>query len=209
MSILAETFSEATEKAMSLINMGMIAVIEKFDPEKMMADVQPLAKQAGKNFAPLANVPVQFVFGGGVYIRPEYKKGDLVWIAFSRFDMDAPLSGNMADAEREQFNMQNCSVVAGIAPSNFAAPQSFSKSGIIIGKGENFLNVTDSGFQFVFGASGEKKTTITENGIETSGKIKADKEITAMAITPATQINVSTHQHPSAPPGPPSPPKPG
>lgn len=207
--MIAKTIEQAIEENLSLVNMGLIGKIENFDSEKMLADVQPLAKQGGENFSLIANVSVQFIFAGGFYIRPEYKKDDLVWLAFSRLEMDAPLSGNMADVEREQFNMQNCSVVAGVAPANFTAPQSFSKSGIIIGKDENYLNITGESFEFVFGADGTKKTVVNESGITTSGEIKADKEITAMAISLATQVNLSTHQHPSAPPGPPSPPKPG
>jgi hypothetical protein len=74
------------------IQLGLPCKIEKFDKEKMRADVQPFMKIKNNmdeeiTYPILSNLPVQFIYAGGFYIRPAYERGDNVWVTFSTFDM--------------------------------------------------------------------------------------------------------------------------
>jgi len=84
-------------------------------------------------FAVIGNVPVQFFYSGGYYIRPDYIKGDLVWVSYATFDIEYGLNNLHDDVSAGVFSRENASVVFGIAPENFDAPSSFKDDGILIG----------------------------------------------------------------------------
>jgi len=121
------------------IIIGCIGQIESFDGEKMRADVQPLLEytasgaSSSTKFAVIGDCPVQFLFSGGFYIRPDYKRGDLVWITYATFSIEHGLSKGYDDFNGSIFSRENASVSHGIAAENWVSPSDFSKSGILIG----------------------------------------------------------------------------
>jgi len=136
---LVELFNKFWEKRSRDIVVGCIGRIESFDKVKMRTDVQPLLeyKASGETtatkFAVIGDVPVQFLWAGGYYIRPDYKKGDLVWVTYSTFSIEAGLSNMFDDVSTGTFSRENASVVAGVAKENWSAPDSFESAGLLVG----------------------------------------------------------------------------
>lgn len=121
------------------IIIGCVGRIESFDKEKMRADVQPLLEYtvsgatSSTKFAVIGDCPVQFFYSGGYYIRPDYAKGDLVWVSYSTFSIENSLNKGYDDNEGSIFSRENASVVNGIAAENWSAPDAFSESGLLTG----------------------------------------------------------------------------
>jgi hypothetical protein len=121
------------------IIIGCVGRIESFDSRKMRADVQPLLEytasgaSSGTKFAVIGDIPVQFLFSGGYYIRPHYSKGDMVWISYSTFSIESALNNGYDNTSGSHFSRESASVSQGIASENWTAPDAFSDSGLLIG----------------------------------------------------------------------------
>jgi len=198
------------------IQQGMVCKIESFDKSTMRADVQPLltfedpVTRAQKDLPKLPDVPVQFLYAGGFYIRPQYSAGDLVWVTFATHDVDEALDELKRPISPKTFGIENAMVVGGLAPNKWTPPAEFgSEDGLLIGEegGAAYIKFGTSDITF---KAGTLEVKIDASGIEV--KDGADKtEITAGDVK-ATKTGVFTtlkaHQHPTAATGPPSPPLP-
>lgn len=182
------------------IIIGAIGRIESHNLATMRADVAPLlyftpqGTTSPRNFAVIANVPVLFIWAGGYYIRPEYKRGDLVWLTFATFDISKGLSGQADAADGAMFRRESAAVVGGIAKNSWQKPSNITKPGLLIGHkdGNVLMQITDS-------------KIIIKGDIEITGNLWTSGEITAKKTT--SPVNLSTHTHPTGvgPSGPPNP----
>ncbi|MEW6525092.1 MAG: Gp138 family membrane-puncturing spike protein [Spirochaetota bacterium] len=182
------------------IIIGAIGRIESHNLATMRADVTPLlyftpqGTTSPRNFTVIANVPVLFIWAGGYYIRPEYKRGDLVWLSFATFDISKGLSGQADAADGAMFRRESAAVVGGIAKNSWQKPSDITKPGLLVGHkdGNVLLQITDS-------------KIIIKGDIEITGNLWASGEITAKKTT--MPVNLSTHTHPTGvgPSGPPNP----
>lgn len=195
------------------IQLGLICKVEKFDKEKMIADVEPLLKSKDDDEIETAlpiipDIPVCFINAGGFYVRPEYKRGDLVWVSFSTHDIADALNEYTRAASKKIFSIENACLICGIASKSFINPAEFAnKDGLLIGHkdGKAYIQFKDDEIIFNIGADVVKFTKI---GIETKQGIKAGGEVTWNNLVIPTRA--STHTHTSATPGSPtSPPNPG
>ena len=117
---------------------GKICLIERFDKEKMRADVKPLGKRrVGENvveWSIVSNVPVQFYFTeSGEAIRPEYSRGDMVYVTWANRDIKGPLKGEDNDESITLFSAENASVVAAVLQTGKTPPSHFSNKGLLVG----------------------------------------------------------------------------
>ena len=134
-----DLFNKFWDKRSRDVVIGCIGRIESFDKTKMRADVQPLleytsAGSAGTTkFSVIGDVPVQFLYSGGFYIRPHYEAGDLVWVTYSTFGIESGLNNTFDDVSVGAFSRENASVTSGIARENWTAPKSFNDDGLLIG----------------------------------------------------------------------------
>ena len=136
---LIKLFNNFWDKRSRDIVIGCIGRIESFDKVKMRADVQPLLeyKSSGDTtavkFAVIGNIPVQFLYAGGYYIRPDYAKGDLVWVTYSTFDIEYGLNNLHDNVAEGTFSRENASIAHGLAPEKWQAPELFQSDGLLIG----------------------------------------------------------------------------
>jgi hypothetical protein len=190
----------------SNIQLGLPAEIQKFDKQKMRADVKFYLQSEDVDgtlidYPIITNIPVQFIFAGGFYIRPAYEAGDKVWVSFSTFDIQNALDEYTRVESNGIFTLNNACVSGAIATNKFSVPAEFSESGLLIGhKSGNYM------------AFGEDKVTFNISGkkvvIDATG-ILCDGEVVAKNAIPATSVKLSTHMHPTAGTGAPSSPTPG
>lgn len=93
MSEIVKFISDMIEQRLTNLHTCMLGRIERFDHQNMTANVQPLAKRKFVGKEPqamplLINVPVSFLKAGAFFIRPPYKKGDLVLVVFTEQSLD-------------------------------------------------------------------------------------------------------------------------
>lgn len=188
MSDFTTFIEEFINKQLEKIEISFVAEIVTFNKETMTATIKPFLKAVSDNeeilTADQQNIPVEFIYAGGAYIRPDYQNGDLVRVICAASSLEPGLDRARVNTLRNRFNLNYCSVVQGIAPKNFTPPGSFSeKDGLLIGKGSNFLQFTDSG-------------VIVEGDLIVSGEVTAKYN--------STNVSLSTHIHSSsgAPPTP-------
>lgn len=195
MKELAETLELYVNKRTREIIIGCVALVERHDPVTMRADVQPLLRYTAsgdtyaQRFKVLAGIPVAFLFAGGFYIRPEYKRGDLVWVSFATFDTTKGLKGQYDDMEGRAFSQESAVVQYGLAKTLFTAPAEFSRPGLIIGHEDGGMYC-----QFQSGKVSIKGTVEIDGDLKTTGKVDSGGEVTAMAET--LPVKLSTHVHP-------------
>jgi hypothetical protein len=157
------------DRAQSM-QVGLVATIEKFEKGKMRADVKPLLKLKNSlgdetDYPVLSDVPVSFLHAGGFYVRPEYERGDYVWVTFATNDISNSLDGNTRAASDKKFSLENACVVNGIAKNNFSAPSEFdSEDGLLIGHKDGNSYMVFSDDKIVF-KTNQNEVEIGDNGI--------------------------------------------
>ena len=123
---------------LSDVHTSMPALIERFDPQTMKADVKPLFRKKFKgenaqSMPLISNVPVATFRAGGFIIRPPYKKGDKVLLVFSERALDNVIStGKEADPEfARKFSLDDAVVIGGIMPFSESLPSQHGEDLII------------------------------------------------------------------------------
>lgn len=137
MSEFIDFLKDFLHERLSDIDIGMVGRIESYNEKTMRADVTPLLKKKSGNkeieYATLKDVPVDFLYSGGFYIRPLYKKGDLVHISFSTHDIEEALKDKKPLASNIIFSSNNAFITGGLAKAGWKTPEQFSADGLLIG----------------------------------------------------------------------------
>lgn len=139
----ADLLEAFLDKRLSNVFVGAIGRIEKFSSTLMTADVKVLLKEenilksvgkakAYKDFPVIPDCPVQFLYSGGFFIRPEYKRGDLVMLSFTNHSNEFAKKGLSYPKSENKFGLQNAIVIGGILRTGMVIPD-FTKTGLLIG----------------------------------------------------------------------------
>lgn len=88
----------AIQNNVSKIQIGLPGIIESFQPQEMTANVRiPLKKEDDsgreRSFPVLSGIRVGTYWAGDFYIKPDYKRGDKVWVSFSTHDISDAIRG--------------------------------------------------------------------------------------------------------------------
>lgn len=178
------------------IIIGCIGIVEAHDISTMRADVKPLMRYLAtgptrvNEYQIIPRIPVLFLYAGGYYIRPEYKRGDLVWVTFATHEIERPLAGVPGNTDGRLFSRENAAVVYGIAKTGWSSPADFSKAGLIIGHESGGMYA-----HFQQGKISVKGDLEVDGNVRATGAMDADGEITAMKLV--SPVKVSTHIHPT------------
>jgi len=167
---------EFVDRKISEIQQGMICKIDKFDKKKMKADVKPLYKETNEideevDLPVIPDIPVMFIKCGDYYIRPDYKKDDLVWVGFATYDIEDALCEDEKSLSKKMNNLENACVLGGIAKTDWQNPDNFDNDGLLIGHkdGTMYINLTDSNIDIKC-----SKFSIDADNIEFKGNFKVN-----------------------------------
>jgi hypothetical protein len=159
----SQFFDRMLSNFRSSIHTCLIGRIERFDPVKMQADVQPLFYDE-QNHAPmplLLSVPVAPQKAGGFFIRMPYKKGDLVVVVCAQQDIDEiTLKGEMKQHNSgRKHDLSDAIVVCGFHPFSLKLPEEHKedllfatedmKAKFVITKDRQILIHAENGVQIV------------------------------------------------------------
>lgn len=125
MSEIIDFMDGLLDDTMQNLNTCTLCKIERYDPVKMKADVIPLVKIKEKDGSitepeKLIEVPVSLIKAGPFYIRPPYKKGDIVIVIFADSDIENVLFTGEKELpnRKEMHGLDNAMVLSGIVPFN-------------------------------------------------------------------------------------------
>jgi len=198
--------NDLLDKRLREILIGCIASIEKHDTKTMRADIKPLIKFTpignikSENYAVIPNIPVLFLNAGGFYIRPEYKRGDLVWVTFATHGTCLGLGGFSDSTDESIFNRESAAIAHGIAPSGWKAPKDISKSGLVIGHndGDAMIQITDKKINIKGDINIEGSINVAGD-VEAAGDVNAKGDVNAAGEVSAGKsplgVKLSTHRH--------------
>jgi hypothetical protein len=121
------------------IQKGLVCTIEKFDSTKFRANVKPLMKYKNAygietEYPILTEIPVIVQKQGDYFIKPNYVKGDLVWVGFSTFDILNSLQNYTKAESIKTHELHNACVLGAIVKENYSATTAEKESGLVIGK---------------------------------------------------------------------------
>ncbi|ASP42608.1 hypothetical protein AMR47_16885 [Leptospira interrogans] len=108
----------AIQNNVSKIQIGLPGIIESFQPQDMTANVRiPLKMEdvSGQewSFPVLSGIRVGTYWAGDFYIKPDYKRGDKVWISFTTHDISDAIRGIESVASDSLFDLQSACVISG------------------------------------------------------------------------------------------------
>jgi hypothetical protein len=201
--VLSDLLQKYIDKRIGDVLIGCIGRIERHDASAMRADVAPLlaytvsGERISRDFAVLPDIPVLYLWAGDFYIRPEYKRGDLVWVTFATHEIKQGLRGLPDQTGKRLFSRENAAVVHGIARAGWTAPDDFTLEGLIMGHadGELCMQICSDRIKL-------KGILEVDGDISATGRVDADGEITAKAGDAAVSVSTHTHPYMDTPAGP-------
>ncbi|EJP16964.1 hypothetical protein LEP1GSC037_2107 [Leptospira interrogans str. 2006001854] len=174
--ISPEVLQEKINRELCKIWTGLYGKIESYDKPSLTAKVKPLLKVPNENgfeeLPILVNLPVNVFHSGGMLIVPDYKRGDIVYLAPSSHSIQNSIRGmidktqeNSEEIESPRFGLENCSVAFGIPTRPFQLPPTIQKDGLTIcnSTGNSYINITASDIEFKSGAAQAEKSVLGES----------------------------------------------
>lgn len=147
---LDEAILSAIQNNLSKIQVGLPGIIESFNPNEMTANVRiPFKKTDGsgeeRSFPVLSGIRVGTLWAGDFFIKPDYKRGDTVWISFSTHDISNAIRGVDSVASDSLFDLQSACVVSGFKGKLDLPAVTANKPGLLIGhkEGKSFIQMED------------------------------------------------------------------
>ena len=124
-----EFFSKFQSNMIGGLNTCMLGQIDKFDPQRMAADVVLLP-----DGDLIIDVPVAIQQTEDFYIRVPYKVGDIVLVVFAQRDIDGIMRGGDATPSQRMLSMDDAIVIAGVGLFTDTPLPSANAGDLVIGK---------------------------------------------------------------------------
>lgn len=181
------------EKALARsIHVGALCRVERFDPQRMRVDVQPLSRELdGGSYRappPVLGVPVALIRGGGFVLRPWYAAGDKGVLLYLDHDIDRiAASGEEGQPNTERNHACEDAVFVGAFVPGIDPVQGLPEQALVLAAEE-----------------GDRPyIALKKDGIEIKGNIKLTGDITQVGKTVvsvdvvAAGKSLATHIHPT------------
>lgn len=194
-----EFIEKFINRKLRYVQTGLICKIEKFDTAKWRADVKPLMKYKNAygietEYPILINIPVIVQKQGDYFIKPNYVKGDLVWVGFSAFDIENPIQEYTRVESTKIHELHNACVLGAIVKENYSATTAQKESGLVMGKSNGTTEAALKGETF----TDQLNTFLTTIGSQIGGTVgqnaAAINAIVAAANTLKAQISTFLSQ---------------
>nr|WP_016758398.1 Gp138 family membrane-puncturing spike protein [Leptospira weilii] len=150
MITLDDVILKAIKKQLANVQVGLPGTIESFNPSMMTANVKLLFKQKDGqgeeiDFPVLSNIRVGTLWAGDFYIKPDYKRGDTVWISFSTHDTSDAVRGLSTPVSESLFDLQSACVVCGFKGELNPPAMTGNLPGLLIGHkhGKSLIQLDD------------------------------------------------------------------
>ncbi|EMN60808.1 hypothetical protein FH593_04435 [Leptospira interrogans] len=173
--ISPEVLQEKINRELCKIWTGLYGKIESYDKPSLTAKVKPLLKVPNENgfeeLPILVNLPVNVFHSGGMLIVPDYKRGDIVYLAPSSHSIQNSIRGmidktqeNSEEIESPRFGLENCSVTFGIPSHPFQLLSTVQKDGLVICDtlGNSYILISSSSIEFKSGMAATEKAVLGE-----------------------------------------------
>nr|WP_275890280.1 Gp138 family membrane-puncturing spike protein [Leptospira noguchii] len=150
MITLDDVILKAIKKQLANVQVGLPGTIESFNPSLMTANVKLLFKQINGqgeeiDFPVLSNIRVGTLWAGDFFIKPDYKRGDKVWVSFSTHDTSDAIRGISTVASESLFDLQSACVQSGFKGDLDAPAFTANLPGLLIGhkQGQSLIQLDD------------------------------------------------------------------
>ncbi|UOG39497.1 hypothetical protein MAL08_08975 [Leptospira noguchii] len=147
---LDDVILKAIKRQLANVQVGLPGTIESFNPSLMTANVKLLFKQKDGqgeevDFPVLSDVRVGTIWAGDFYIKPDYKRGDKVWVSFSTHDTSDAIRGISTVASESLFDLQSACVQSGFKGDLDAPAFTANLPGLLIGhkQGKSLIQLDD------------------------------------------------------------------
>ncbi|WP_249262317.1 baseplate J/gp47 family protein [Leptospira alexanderi] len=174
--ITPEVLQEKLNRELSKIWTGLYGKIDSYDKTTLTATVKPLlqipTEEGFRDLPLLVKLPVNVFYSGGILIIPDYRRGDIVYLAPSPHSIQNSIRG-MLDKTQEnedeiaapRFGLENCSVAFGIPTRPFKLPPTVQKPGLVIcnATGNCYINITESDIELKSGMVPVEKSVLGES----------------------------------------------
>lgn len=124
-----EFFSRLKSGLVGELNTCLIGQIERFDPQRMSADVVLLPDNEL-----IIDVPVGIQQTGDFFIRIPYKPGDFVLVVFSQRDIDGIMNSGDATPSKRMLSKDDAVIVCGLNPFDAPLLPAANSGDLVIGK---------------------------------------------------------------------------
>lgn len=181
------------------IKVGAMCRVEKFDPDAMTVDVQPLSKvlDGGVYRTPpqVIGVPVSLIRGGGFVLRPWYAAGDVGVIVYLDHDIDRIVEAGQECQPNTERNHsgEDAFFIGAFVPAYKKLTGLPAQSLVMATEGGNvYLAITQSGIEI------KGNMTITGN-ITQKGRTDVTDDVTAQGKSLASHTHTCPHGGTSGP----------
>lgn len=148
----------------------------------------------------LVNLPVNVFHAGGMMFVPDYKNGDLVYLAPSPFSVSDSIRGQIGKTQKNSdsiespgFGLENCSVVGGIPNHPFQLLPTLQKDGMLICDtlGNTYALFSTSGIELKSGTAQTEKAVLGETLKGILGELlDALANLTVTCTAPSTTSSI-------------------
>jgi hypothetical protein len=198
--ITPEILKEFMDRFGERIFQACIAEIDSYDKTSGTAKVIPLLKIQRESdvvkFPVLSKVPVLNFQAGNIRLIHDYKKGDLVWLAFSSFELSNALKGQF-EFTNDKFAFENCIIIGGLSRQPSALNPLVQKDGLVITDNSSMVcQFSESKIELKLGSNKvtiESSKITLEGDVVVKGKLDVDQDISWNNSTVKTTASTHTH----------------
>lgn len=196
--ITPEVFKEKLDQFGEGIFQGCLAIIDSYNKSKGTAKVIPLLKAKRESdtlkYPVLSNVPIIDYSAGNIRVVHDYKKGDLVWLLFSTFEISNAIKGQH-ELINDKFAFENCVILGGLSKQPSVLNSLMQKDGLVITDNESMsAQFASSKIELKAGSDSAQKMLLGEDTVDLlKDLVDAILEITVMTpVGPSSPVTAIT-----------------
>ena len=191
---LSSFFVDYKGFVLSDVNVNCIGIVERFDRQKMTADVTPKVESLGKRYSTLTNLRVAYYSGNGYFIRPLLKKGDFVFLLVGQGYLEDSLNGDNEEENFLRFSLSNAIVYPSVSKKTYTV---FEKEGLLIGTEKAYIQFLEDKIIFKIG---DHEVTVDGSKLDSNQDVTTGNAVLSTLPTHTHTVSVAGVPTPTTPP---------